>query len=355
MNSIEQLRNHPIFICGHPKSGTSLVKSILDSHPQLVVYPEETIFFRRFLPKSSGLNMDQKLELADKYLIHIFTWNLESPPPNQKGFPDRDYSKIPFENIRQNMRKLVQQNYSHEGDILSAAVLAYGIATELINSDTHYWVEKSPYNEYFAEKIFSWWPEARCIHILRDPRDNFLSYRRKHPDWRPEFFTSNWNRSTDAAIQNLKLFGESRYLILRYEDLVQAPEDHLKDLTEYLDIDWSDSLITPTRVGAQWIGNSMFSDQFLGISDSPVARWRENLSPSDAGIIELMSKRHLEAFHYPYETLKQLSFSKSLCVKWRVAFWPIRRYLAHFSRITSNQSKIVDRTENFPIIEVEDK
>lgn len=45
-----ELRDRPIFICGHPKSGTSLLRNLLDFHPQLVVYPEESRFFRQFLP-----------------------------------------------------------------------------------------------------------------------------------------------------------------------------------------------------------------------------------------------------------------------------------------------------------------
>jgi len=47
-NEIEQLkilRDHPVFLGGHPKSGTSLLRALLDSHPQLVVYPEESGFF----------------------------------------------------------------------------------------------------------------------------------------------------------------------------------------------------------------------------------------------------------------------------------------------------------------------
>ena len=47
----------PVFVVGYPKSGTTLVVSLLDGHPQLVVFPEETEFMRaigspyaRFLP-----------------------------------------------------------------------------------------------------------------------------------------------------------------------------------------------------------------------------------------------------------------------------------------------------------------
>ena len=50
---MSELRDSPVFIAGHPKSGTSLLRSVLDSHPELVAYPEETSFFRRYLPKTS--------------------------------------------------------------------------------------------------------------------------------------------------------------------------------------------------------------------------------------------------------------------------------------------------------------
>ena len=86
-DSTDTLRDRPIFICGHPKAGTSLVRSILDSHPQLVVYPEETVFFRRYLPQSEGLDIQGQLALAEQLLIHIFTWNTAAPPPRNPTSP----------------------------------------------------------------------------------------------------------------------------------------------------------------------------------------------------------------------------------------------------------------------------
>jgi len=100
-------------------------------------------------------------------------------------------------------------------------------------------VEKSPYNEYYADQIFAWWPEARCIHIIRDPRDNYVSYRRKHPAWSAEFFASNWKRSTQAGVDNRNRYSPDRYLILRYEDLVGSPGDSLRQLVDFLQIDWN--------------------------------------------------------------------------------------------------------------------
>jgi hypothetical protein len=328
MTSLHELRDHPIFICGHPKAGTSLARAILDSHPQLVVYPEETVFFRRFLPQAAGLDVEGQIELAERLLVHIFRWNAAEPVSDQEDFPGRDYSAIPFDEVYQSMRQILRLDYRHPGDVLSAAILAFGQVGGQANPQTRAWVEKSPYNEYYAAQIFAWWPAARCLHILRDPRDNFVSYRRKHPDWTPEFFAANWRRSSLAGLQNLARFGAERYYLLRYEDLTQAPEKELEKLAGFLQIDWDPALANPTRAGEQWRGNSMFASQFQAISNAPVARWKEKLSHPEAAVIELGIGRVLETCGYAPEASAAGGMAQRLAARWRLITWPVRRRLA---------------------------
>jgi len=316
-----------VFICGHPKSGTSLVRALFDSHPQLIVYPEESLFFRRYLPQSSGLDLESRLELADRTLIHIFRWNSRAPVADQEDFPGRDYSAIPFEAVRQELRRQIAAADRHPGDMLSAAILAYGEAGGAAGGQALRWVEKSPYNEYYADQIFAWWPQARCVHILRDPRDNFASYRRKHPDWAPEFFALNWSRSTRAGFENQKRFGAERYRILNFEDLARTPEAALHSLIEFLGIDWDASLAAPTRAGAQWQGNSMFAERFKQISAAPVGRWTNQLTALDAAVIELMTGQTLTVGGYAPEALSG-DAALRLRARLRALAWLFRRRIS---------------------------
>lgn len=332
MTEQSELRNRPLFICGHPKAGTSLVRAIFDSHPQLVVFPEETVFFRRFLPKATSLDLAGQLELAERMLIHIFRWNRDHPTADQKGYLDRDYSSISYAAVCHAMHSLADQELRHPGDILSAAVLAYGQVSGQTNPHTSRWVEKSPYNEYFAEQIFAWWPQARCIHILRDPRDNFASYSRKHPAWSAEFFAANWVRSTQTGFLNRQRFGQDRYFILRFEDLTRSPVQYLSQLSEFLEIQWDDSLAAPTRAGEQWRGNSMFANQFQEISAAPVARWKEKLAPIDAAVIELKAAALFKTFNYQIEALSAGGFTRQIAARWRWLSWPVRRRLQQRDR-----------------------
>ena len=292
------LRDSPIFVCGHPKAGTSLLRSVLDSHPEIIVYPEETGFFRRYLPNAEGKTLEKKLELADRYLIHIFEWNQAHPPEHQTGFPDRDYAGIPFEAVRSELRKQVAQQYQHEGDMLSAAMAAYGVVTGRLAASSRYWLEKTPYNERYARQIFDMWPQARCVHVVRDPRDNYVSYRRKHPDWTAAFFAQSWETSTRLGLRNQKEFGAQRYWLVTYEAFVEDPEKILTEMRGFLGISDHEALRQPTRDGREWKGNSMWAEQFNQISAAPVGRWKDALNPQEVAAIEGIARRGMKAMGY---------------------------------------------------------
>jgi hypothetical protein len=309
-----ELRDRPVFICGHPKSGTSLLRSLLDGHPELLVYPEETSFFRRYLPKAQGKSLEEKLALADEYLIHIFTWNQDAPPASQAGFPDRDYSDISFEQVRQAMHQMIHEQYRHDGDMLFAALAAFGQVTGCMSDRTLRWVEKTPYNERYVKQILAWWPEARFIHVIRDPRDNFASYQRKHPQWTAESFARSWRDSaldglnhqealsTEPSLPSSPISNPrspAKYWVLRYEDLLQQPEECLRRMCQFLGVQDHPTLRNPTRNGKPWGGNSMFGERFSKIDSSPLGRWRESLAPEEILIIDRIAVETMRRLNYP--------------------------------------------------------
>jgi len=293
-----ELRHRPVFICGHPKSGTSLLRSLFDSHPQVITYPEETRFFRSYLPAAAGKALDEKLALADRMLTHVFDWNQTAPPPDQAGFLDRDYSHISAADIRGTMRDRIRECYRHDGDLLAAAVLAFGQVSGQLSPASACWVEKTPYNERFAGQIFAWWPEARCVHVVRDPRDNFVSYQRKHAEWSPESFGLSWARSTLAGLDHRDTYGSHRYWLMRYEDLVRDPGETIRALCDFLGIADDESLRQPARGGRPWQGNSMFTETFDQISRAPVGRWEGRLESDELVALEALAASPMRSLGY---------------------------------------------------------
>lgn len=295
---MNDLRDRPIFICGHPKSGTSLLRGVLDSHPQVITYPEETSFFRRYLPKAQGKSLEEKLALSDRFITHIFEWNTVNPLEHQKDYPGRDYSDISVAEVRAELRRLVAERFSHDGDMLSAAMLAFGHVTGKWTDASLRWVEKTPFNEHFVRQIFAWWPQALCIHVVRDPRDNFASYRRKQENWTSRQFAASWRRSTREGLDHQKRFGKDRYMLVRYEDFTSAPAEMIQNLCAFMGISADESMLTPTRGGKSWQGNSMFSEKFESISSAPVGRWKDSLSTEELVTLETIDRLQMDALHY---------------------------------------------------------
>jgi hypothetical protein len=298
------LRDTPIFICGHPKSGTTLIQAILDSHPQLVVYPDETFFFQGFVPEIAKRSIDEKLSLAQRYLLHFFEEdsNLQASQSHIPTVLHSNQQQFVYAQTCEAMLQLLEAwGYRHDGDLLSAAILAYGQVHNSLTPETRYWVEKTPYNEFFTDEIFEWWPEARCIHIVRDPRDNYATYLRKHPTLAAEELAMSWNTSLKIGLHSQERYCSQHYLILRYEDLTRDPEAQLSVIVDFLGIRDDEILRVPTRGGVAWQGNSMFGDKFTSISSKPLGRWKHDLSPQDARVIEIMSGAQMKKMGYPFQ------------------------------------------------------
>jgi hypothetical protein len=313
------LEDQATFICGHPKSGTSLLRGMLDSHPQLIVFPEETKFFRRVFPEAAGLGPEAGARVVGDRILQIFHWSPSMPAPGQAGFLDRDYTYLSHAPVEEVYRRRVAGWTGESGRLLAAAILAYGEASGRLGPQARRWVEKSPYNERYADRIFEWWPEARCLHVVRDPRDNYASYRRKHPDWTPAAFADSWRRSTVRGWRNQRKFGGERYHIIRYEDLVLETEEAITDIVRFLGIEDASTLRLPTRDGRTWKGNSMFGEDFEGISQRPVGRYAEALAESSRRELERQLEPEMTRLAYrftPPLTLREKISGRVARMKW---------------------------------------
>jgi hypothetical protein len=299
---LERLVDSAAFICGHPKSGTSLIASLLDAHPQVLVYPEETLFFRNTVPSIQDLPYEQQVSAAKEWILRIFHWDPEISHPSQRDYPDRDYSAIDYDAVSRTFDELVGVASGKLYGLLPCAILAYGRVSGMLTHQTKGWMEKSPYNEAYADTIFEIWPDAKCVHILRDPRDNYASYVRKHSNWSPKVFAFSWLQSTERGWRNLKKYGPLRYHIIQYETLVRQPEQTLINLASFLEIDFTVGMLVPTRAGKAWRGNSMFADEFHTISDKSIGRYQKSLSPEIIRELEKLLFRECQRLGYPLKS-----------------------------------------------------
>ncbi len=278
MNQTKKFQNTPpVFLCGYPKSGTTLLLALLDNHPELLVFPEESKFFSKVMG-----HPDRGIEyVLDKTGVNAFRYDEVSW---QSGY--RDYSEIDFEQYKASLESCWQQSDQSDYALLECVMSSYGKITGQMNPT--YWVEKTPRNELYLKDALQRWPELRAIYILRDPRDNFCSYRKKRQYDKKSFslenFIQDWSRSLFAWETLAK--SSAQTLLIRYDDLVSHPKETMKKTCQFLKIDWDDTLVEPTRNGVFWSGNSMHKTEFKGISTASLQKYKSLLEEDEVRFLE---------------------------------------------------------------------
>ncbi len=225
----------PIFVVGHRKTGTTLVQELLDGHPQLAVLPGESNHFNTFVPREPVGVTAQRwwlLRLITPSGIPPF-WALGEPPEPYGAFTAR-------------LLGLADANPGR--DVLGMAAVALG------DGDRTAWAEKTPGHEHRLEQILEAYPQARFVHVVRDPRSVSAAIVRldRATERRTDLVDVGLTirRSFEAAERNRG----DRYLVLRYEDLVTDPEAVMRRVADFAGIEWSDSLLTPTVGGEHEAG-----------------------------------------------------------------------------------------------------
>ena len=295
---MSDLVNHPIFICGTIRSGTTLLMALLDGHPQLLVNPSESHFFLQVLPLLSN-NSTYRSESHIRDLL-LELWH----PDNM--YRQKFLSHVPIETVK-NLYDVYLENQggtAHPSAYLEAAILAYGQASRQVTEHSRSWVEKTPYNEQFVPLIYQWWTQAKCIHMIRDPRDFLLTlynraWKRERSVPHLDAVAESWQRSTWLLQENQRRYGTERYMLMRYEDLVTMPDQEVKRLAEFLGISNDSILAKPTKGGGffPWKGNAV-STKFDGISSDRVGLWRQGLNERDLVILEMLLQEEMKQLGY---------------------------------------------------------
>ncbi len=123
------------------------------------------------------------------------------------------------------------------------------------------WAEKTTGNIRHLDRVLGHWPDAKIIHIIRDPRDIFASFRRSKKYGGVEDFANLWCDylgDVERFKQELPL-GPENYLEQQYEALVRDPVGEMKTVLAFLGEDWEDAV-------AQFDGKTDEHERVLGLT-----------------------------------------------------------------------------------------
>jgi protein-tyrosine sulfotransferase len=247
----EDLKKPGVIVLGHPRSGTTLLRRWLDAHPAFAAPPETHLLSAagRFLhSEKTSLGVDMGVMAG----LHF------------AGFED----KVVLERLRV---------------FVSAFFEEYAAS-----QNAKRWVEKTAFDVFFTDRIGDLFSDrVQYVGIVRHPLDvaistlDFCNKAGVYPDSLRPFvqnatsplgaFVASWK----AAFENLKALSErfpENFIMLRYEDMVEAPEEMALGLYDFLGEEIPDDVL---KIG----GNDVlgFSDhrtfETKGFDKSRSSRW----------------------------------------------------------------------------------
>jgi Sulfotransferase family len=284
------------FIAGQAKSGTTLLVALLDSHPELLVLPEETAYFPTVLTKYAPRGRRAQFDYLTKQSLS----NVLFGGPCKWG--KRNYATFPREQFLQTFERAAFDPANAHGDLLVLMVKAYAATLERSLDTVARWVEKTPANRNHVSAILRRFPHAKILITLRDPRAILaaqiaLEKTRQTGRFSTYYVIAHWRVA--AKLARRVRDGEVPALVVQYEQLVHEPARTMEKVCGYLGIDFdSNTVLTPTKVGRFWSGNSAARTNFSQISTEPVTRWERELSEDEIGWVEWHCRDLMPEFGY---------------------------------------------------------
>lgn len=218
----------PFFVgCG--RSGTTLLRSIFDSHSELAVVHESRfvpeVLRRRRRYERNGLDSER------------FVRDLYTLPIGQSRMPELS---LTADDLAQ---RLDRGGVSNLRDAVREIYRSYAEAEGKSRAG-----DKTPTYVLHIAEIAQLLPEARFVHLVRDGRDVALAYRDAHfgPNT-PIAAALFWSGRIRAGRAAGGALGPERYREVRYEDLLDDPETVVRQLCDFIELEFEPAMLDYSR------------------------------------------------------------------------------------------------------------
>jgi hypothetical protein len=298
----------PLLVLGVRRSGTTLLRVMLDRHSQLAV-PDESYF----VP-----------QLADRHLRRVDVDDFVDDLRRLSTLADWD---VPLDRVRVRLR---------EGMSIGEAIgTVYAVYAEERGKPR--WGDKTPMymqNLRLLERLF---PDALYVHLIRDGRDAALSFLAMprgimtetwmHPRT-PADFACQW-RAEVAAARRLGRRVGPRYAEVRYEELVADPEAALRRICELARLGYEASMLE--YAGNVDVSAKPHQQRLMQPPTKGVRDWRTQMSAQDTAAFERVAGDLLRELGYETSSTgnasgrAQLSWYEARALAWRGASFALRR------------------------------
>jgi len=294
-----------VLIVGFPRSGTTLVRTALGSHPRLCAYPSEGYFLLR--TNDSAWKEEQTQAEVTRSLERL---ELELPKETILQGINRAFEgaerRTPYRTL---LHVLESRCAEQEGSVIP--LLKFGPMVSSLEQ---------------ADNLF---PGMKVVHVIRDPRGAIASHAARWPEGGLWHRIQGWKQSIVAG-REWRKDHERRYHQVQYEALLKNPEEGLRSVCEFVGIEYRPEVTQLNYVTLEFDpqrrGESS-KRKFTGFDQSKIEQWKETLGAHEVQLIEARCASEMRELGYVRsnpETLSIASLAHLVFERTRYAFAQMR-------------------------------
>lgn len=274
----EARRLFPLFV-GSGRSGTTLVRAIFNSHPDLAVAMEGN-FLVTLLRNANAIEAPT---MDPQRAIEIIV-----------ASPGLAKMQMKPETVEAAVSSADPRSAAEAGRAVFAAYAQM--------HDKPLYGDKTPGYVKHIELLAQGFPEAKFVHIIRDGRDTAAAYlsRGFGPQTVGEVATY-WKRNVDRGKAAGAVLGPERYAEVRYEDLLADFESEVGRLSDFLELSHDEAVLRYWQQQDDVLANQPVAARHESAAKPPtkgMRDWRRELSKNQIAVFEALAGDTLEAAGY---------------------------------------------------------
>ena len=287
-----------VFIMGGSRTGSTFLQHFLNNYTDIDIMPEAHILAQPWLRKdfaanvrkyigdlSNDDNIDKLINLMYSKKLYGVFWNgIKASGINISSLKDRAINSD--RSIKNIFRALLLTHAEAKNKTICGA--------------------KFPVPMLYSDKLIAWYPECKIIHTVREPRACFSSQFYKHYNKNLPFIIKAKIGIMQFVYMNLqfywsynmfnKLKGSQNYYLCKYENLIMQPEEMLKELCEFLEIQFTEKMLSPRLASISSYSETRGKNK--GFQAASVYAWKKKMPRAVSELIKIINYRLMNKMAY---------------------------------------------------------
>lgn len=272
-----------ILMIGTQRSGSNLMRLMLNQVPTIVA-PHPPHILQRLMPLMSTYG-DLENPAVFELLVDDVCRLVEENP-------------VPWENVtldRQDIASRCTQN-----SLVAVFSAVYDVLAETRGAEE--WCCKSLANVHYIPEINAYLPKAKYIYLYRDGRDVAVSFKKAVVGQKHFYHIGQeWAKAQRTALKMRQQFDASQFFSISYETLTGDPEQSLKDLCAFLEVDYHPSMLDfhqSSEAANTASSSSLWSNVTKPVMNQNSKKFLTQATAEEVKIFELVAGDVLDALGY---------------------------------------------------------